>query len=76
MADEMINTDDIKHCPQQHALKRTAKPDEQAQAALFLASDAASFVTGGAMLVDGDVDQQARPGRPTRSVCSSLNVSR
>ena len=36
-----------------HALKRMAEPPEIAQAALFLASDAASFVTGSAMLVDG-----------------------
>lgn len=37
------------------ALKRIATPDEQAQAALFLASDASSFVTGSAMLADGGV---------------------
>ena len=36
-----------------HALKRIAAPEEQARAALFLASDAGSFVTGSAMLVDG-----------------------
>ena len=36
-----------------HALKRMAEPAEIARAALFLASDAASFVTGSAMLADG-----------------------
>ena len=36
-----------------HALKRMAEPGEIARAALFLASDAASFITGSAMLVDG-----------------------
>lgn len=36
-----------------HALKRIAKPAEIAGAALFLASDLASFVTGSAMLADG-----------------------
>ncbi len=56
MADEMINTEEMKaFVRNMHALKRTAEPDEQAQAALFLASDAASFVTGTAMLVDGGV---------------------
>lgn len=38
-----------------HALKRIADPREIAQAALFLASDASSFVTGSAMSVDGGV---------------------
>jgi NAD(P)-dependent dehydrogenase (short-subunit alcohol dehydrogenase family) len=36
-----------------HALKRFAEPDEIAQAALFLASDAASFTTGASIAVDG-----------------------
>ncbi|WEX77667.1 SDR family oxidoreductase [Sinorhizobium numidicum] len=38
-----------------HALKRMAQPEEIAQAALYLASDGASFVTGAALLVDGGV---------------------
>ena len=38
-----------------HALKRMASPEEIAQSALYLASDASSFTTGTAMLVDGGV---------------------
>ena len=38
-----------------HALKRTATPEEIAQSVLYLASDASSFTTGTAMLVDGGV---------------------
>jgi NAD(P)-dependent dehydrogenase (short-subunit alcohol dehydrogenase family) len=38
-----------------HALKRMAAPEEIARSALYLASDAASFVTGTALLVDGGV---------------------
>ena len=36
-----------------HLVRRLGEPHEIAQAALFLASDAASFVTGSDMLVDG-----------------------
>ena len=38
-----------------HALKRIAAPEEIAHSALYLASDASSFTTGTAMLVDGGV---------------------
>jgi NAD(P)-dependent dehydrogenase (short-subunit alcohol dehydrogenase family) len=37
------------------ALKRIAVPEEIAKAALFLASDASSFVTGTTLLADGGV---------------------
>ena len=37
----------------QRPLKRIGKPDDIAQAALYLAGDAASFVTGTALVVDG-----------------------
>jgi NAD(P)-dependent dehydrogenase (short-subunit alcohol dehydrogenase family) len=36
-----------------HALKRIAKPEDVANAVLYLASDEAGFVSGTAMLVDG-----------------------
>ncbi len=55
-ADAMADTEEMKaFVRNMHALKRIADPEEQARAALFLASDAASFITGSAMLVDGGV---------------------
>jgi len=38
-----------------HAMKRIANPDEIARAAMFLLSDAASFITGAPVPVDGGV---------------------
>ena len=38
-----------------HALKRIASPEEIAQSVLYLASDASTFVTGSALLIDGGV---------------------
>ena len=38
-----------------HALKRLGRPEEIAQSALYLASDASRFITGVALLVDGGV---------------------
>jgi NAD(P)-dependent dehydrogenase (short-subunit alcohol dehydrogenase family) len=37
----------------QRPLRRVGKPEEIAQAALYLARDASSFVTGTALVVDG-----------------------
>jgi enoyl-[acyl-carrier-protein] reductase (NADH) len=55
-ADAMADTEEMKaFVRNMHALKRIAAPEEQARAALFLASDAAAFITGSAMLVDGGV---------------------
>ncbi len=54
MAQEVANTPEIEdYVRNLHALKRTALPEEIAQTALFLASDASSFMTGHAMIVDG-----------------------
>ncbi len=54
MAGDFSNDPDAEHTIAGfHALKRMADADEIAKAALFLASDAASFVTGTAMLADG-----------------------
>jgi NAD(P)-dependent dehydrogenase (short-subunit alcohol dehydrogenase family) len=38
---------------QQNPMRRTGKPEEIANAALFLLSDEASFVSGAALPVDG-----------------------
>lgn len=45
-----------------HALGRFGKPEEIASAALFLATDDASFVTGHALVVDGGFTAGARLG--------------
>jgi NAD(P)-dependent dehydrogenase (short-subunit alcohol dehydrogenase family) len=56
MADIMADTEEMQEFVREmHALKRISTPEEQAEAALFLASEASSFVTGSAMLVDGGV---------------------
>jgi len=45
----------LAHIQNLHALKRLATPQEIAQSVLYLASDASSFVTGSALLVDGGI---------------------
>ena len=56
MAEQFGNSPEIiEFVENMHALKRRAAPEEIAKAAMYLASDAASFITGTAMLVDGGV---------------------
>ena len=56
MAQAMIGTPEGRRFVESmHALKRIAQPEEIAKSALYLASDASSFTTGTAMLVDGGV---------------------
>ncbi len=52
----------------QHMLNRTGRPDEIAAAALFLASDDASFVTGHALVVDGGLSAGRRLVAPGAAV--------
>jgi NAD(P)-dependent dehydrogenase (short-subunit alcohol dehydrogenase family) len=52
----VANTPEVKAFVESlHALKRMAAPEEIARSALYLASDASSFVTGAALLADGGV---------------------
>jgi len=56
MGREFANTPEIiEFVKSIHALKRLAEPEEIAKSALYLASDASSFTTGVALLVDGGV---------------------
>jgi len=56
MGREFANTPEIiEFVKSIHALKRLASPEEIAKSALYLASDASSFTTGTALLVDGGV---------------------
>jgi NAD(P)-dependent dehydrogenase (short-subunit alcohol dehydrogenase family) len=43
----------IRTCDRMHPMGRIAKPEEIADAILYLASPLASFITGAALVVDG-----------------------
>lgn len=56
MGRQVANTEEMRATiAQLHALKRMARPEEIAEAALYLCSDNASFVTGSAFFADGGV---------------------
>jgi glucose 1-dehydrogenase len=63
---ETPTTEDLKENPEQmeelHSeipLGRIGKPEEVAELALYLASDAASYVTGATLIIDGGMMRQA-----------------
>jgi NAD(P)-dependent dehydrogenase (short-subunit alcohol dehydrogenase family) len=56
MAREMMNTPEARDfITSLYPLKRIASPEEIARSVLYLASDASSFTTGSALLVEGGV---------------------
>ncbi|MCP3911122.1 MAG: glucose 1-dehydrogenase [Actinomycetia bacterium] len=58
----MENPEVLKTNLDAHALRRLGKPDEIAAAAVWLASDESSFVTGEALVVDGGLRAQSPLG--------------
>lgn len=62
---ELVNPDLLKGFMTQLPLGRLTELDELTSAALFLASDAASYISGHTLIVDGGrINTFPRPGRP------------
>lgn len=51
--DQLDNPKFVAHCLRNVPMRRAGQSEEVAEAALFLASDAASYVTGAIISVDG-----------------------
>ena len=50
-----ISEEDLKKDMEKYPLKRYAQPEEIAYAAIYLLSDAASWITGTSLIIDGGI---------------------